>query len=431
MKPRPTLLPVLLLLLLRGDAAEPRFLAGAASRDLTPREPVPMWGYGGAGARLSEGAEESLRADALVIQARGRKLALVGLDLGRSPSEESLARIRGRLAAELQIEASFLGGSHTHHAPVMELSDRDGRGRGRYDAALRWYREAEDAIVAAVAEADARREPAAMAAVSRPIEGFNRNRHTKLEPKPVDRDLAVALFTSADGTRNLATLVNFAAHPTMLPSALNRFSPDYVGALKDTVTNSLGGVAVFLQGAAGDLSVDRRDRPDHRALGAALGNEAVALTRTLRPAVPASPSLETAEERLRFEPRMNLSNPAVRAAFSVAFFPELVANYADEYAEGVRPRLTVALLNGEIGLVGVSGEVFSAHSLRLKERARLPVLFFAGYANGYHQYLPTIEAVAEGGYGADAPVAPAAVGAGEELMNMALKRLYELRGRTP
>ncbi len=89
----------------------------------------------------------------------------------------------------------------------------------------------------------------------------------------------------------------------------------------------------------------------------------------------------------------------------------------------------MALLSGEIGLVGVPGEFFSAHSLRLKGRARLPVLFFAGYANGYHQYFPTIEAVAEGGYGADAPVAPAAVGAGEEIMNRALARLYEMRGR--
>lgn len=425
---RPGLL-LLLLLLLRGDAAEPQFLAGAASRDITPREPVPMWGYGGQGARLSEGTADPLRADALVLQVRGRKLALVGLDLGRSPSEASLGRIRERLEKELQIGASFIGGSHTHHAPVLELSDADGRGRGKYDAALRWYRELEDAIVAAVTEADARREPASLAAGVARVEGFNRNRHTKLEPRPVDRDLAVARFDTAAGGRTIATLINFAAHPTMLPSELRRFSPDYVGSLKDTVTNALGGVAVFLQGAAGDLSVDRRDRPDHRALGAALGAEAVALARSLTPAVPANPSLGFAEERLRFEPRTNLGNPAVRAAFSVAFFPELVANYADEYADGVRPRLTVALLNGEIGFVGVSGEVFCAHSLRLKERARLPVLFFVGYCNGYHQYFPTIEAVAEGGYGADATVAPAAVGAGEELMNRALTRLYEMRGK--
>ena len=32
--------------------------------------------------------------------------------------------------------------------------------------------------------------------------------------------------------------------------------------------------------------------------------------------------------------------------------PELVKNFADEYTEGVRPHLTVALLNGDIALVG-------------------------------------------------------------------------------
>ena len=127
--------------------------------------------------------------------------------------------------------------------------------------------------------------------------------------------------------------------------------------------------------------------------------------------------------------RTDLSDPRVRAAYSGAFFPELIPNFVDEYAQGVRPRLTVALLNGDIGLVGVSGEFFSNHSIRLKERARVRQLFFFGYCNGYHQYFPTIEAVAEGGYGADSGVSPAAVGAGEEIMNRALLWLYQMRGK--
>jgi hypothetical protein len=107
----------------------------------------------------------------------------------------------------------------------------------------------------------------------------------------------------------------------------------------------------------------------------------------------------------------------------------LVANYADEYADGVRPRLTVALLNGEVALVGASGEFFCSHAIRLKERARTGQLFFFGYCNGYHQYFPTIEAVAEGGYGADNAVAPAEVGAAERMMNDALIWLYQMRGK--
>src|SRR5207302_11179792 len=141
------------------------------------------------------------------------------------------------------------------------------------------------------------------------------------------------------------------------------------------------------------------------------------------------PSLMVKEDRFTFTSRTDLSGARVRAAFSGAFFPELIPNFQDEYAQGVRPRLTVALLNGDIALVGVSGEFFSNHSLRLKERARVKQLFFFGYCNGYHQYFPTIEAVAEGGYGADNAVAPAAVGAGEQMMNTALLWIYQMLGK--
>jgi len=80
-------------------------------------------------------------------------------------------------------------------------------------------------------------------------------------------------------------------------------------------------------------------------------------------------------------------------------------------------------------LVGASGEFFSNHAIRLKERARVKQLFFFGYCNGYHQYFPTIEAVAEGGYGADNQVSPVAVGAGEQMMNAALLWLYQMLGK--
>ena len=112
----------------------------------------------------------------------------------------------------------------------------------------------------------------------------------------------------------------------------------------------------------------------------------------------------------------------------MAFFPELVNNFVIEYADGVRPRITVALLNDQIALVGGSGEFFCQHAIRLRERARVEQLFFFGYCNGYHQYFPTIEGAAEGGYGADNQVAPAEVGAGELLMNTSLEWIYRMLG---
>ena len=405
------------------------FKAGASKRDITPQEAVPMWGYSSRHAELSTGTLDPLQAAAVVIQAGDHKLAIVGLDLGRSPSERSLQNIRRRIKSEAGIEHSFISGSHTHHGPVLELSDEVGKGKGRFDAAIRYYRQLEDAIVAAVVEADKSLVPAKLATGGAELADFNRNRHTKLQPAPVDATLTVLRLDDASTGKPLAIVVNFAGHPTSIPAKTLQFSADYVGAMKVTVEKEFGGTAIFMQGASGDLSINRGPNWDHVGFGQALGHEVVKLAASLEPVVVAKPSLKVQEERFRFESRSDLNNPFIRAAFSYAFFPELIANFSEEYADGIRPRLTVALLNDDIALVGGSGEFFCQHSNRLRERARVGRLFFFGYCNGYHQYFPTIEAAAEGGYGADNQVAPVAVGAGEQLMNTALTWLYEMRGK--
>lgn len=391
-----------------------------------------MWGYGARHAALSQGTLDPLYAEALVVAAGDKKLAIVGLDLGRSPGERSLANIRERIKEGAGIEHSFIAGSHTHHGPVLELTDRPGRGKGRFDAALRYYTQLEDEIVAAVLEADRNLVEATFATGSAQLDGFNRNRHSKRKNSPVDRELSLMRFDGPGG-KPAALVVNFAAHPTSIDAAGLRFSADFVGALKRTVAAELDGCGVvFMQGAAGDLSTDRGNR-DHAAYGEAMGREVVRLAAGLKPVRVARPSLEVREERLTFGSRVDFSSPAVAFAYGVAFFPELVANFLDEYADGgIRPRLTVALLNGDTAVVGASGEFFCAHSLRLKERARggnLQRVFFFGYCNGYHQYFPTIEAAAEGGYGADPTVAPAEVGAGERVLDTALIRIFQLMGR--
>jgi len=388
-----------------------------------------MWGYGERHAELSSGTLDPLEAAAVVLQVGKSKLAIVGLDLGRSPSESSLQRIRERIKSEAGIEHSFIAGSHTHHGPVLELNDEKGKGKGRFDASIRYYQLMEDRIVAAIVEADKALVSVKLASGVREIDGFNRNRHTKLQPPPVDRTLAVLRFDDATTGRPVAVIVNFTGHPTSISAKTLEFSADYVGAMKRTVEKEFGGTTVFMQGASGDISINKGERGDHTEFGAALGREVVKLASSLSPTLPNKASLVVKEERFRFDSRTDLNNPLVRVAYSVAFFPELIANFVDEYADGVRPRLTVALLNGDIALVGASGEFFCEHAMRLRARARTGGLFFFGYCNGYHQYFPTIEAAAEGGYGADNQVAPAEVGAGERLMNTALTWLFQMQGK--
>ena len=387
-----------------------------------------MWGYGARHAALSTGTLDPLYASAVVIQAGDKKLAIVGLDLGRSPAEKTIQNVRARIKEKAGIEYSFISGSHTHHGPVLELTDEEGKGKGKFDAAIRYYQELEDGIVAAILEADSKLAPARLATGVVKLNGFNRNRHTKIEPKPVDPDLGVIRLDGANG-KPVAVIVNFTAHPTMVAGSVLQFSADYVGALKQTVEKEFGGQAVFMQGAAGDMSANKGENKDYPDFGQALGREVVKLAASLKPEEVAKPSIVVKEDRPKFNSRTDWNNPGIRAAFSMAFFPELIPNFIDEYSDGIRPRLTVALLNGDIALVGASGEFFCNHSIRLKERARVKQLFFFGYCNGYHQYFPTIEAVAEGGYGADAAVSPVEVGAGEKMMNTALTWIYQMQGK--
>ena len=227
----------------------------------------------------------------------------------------------------------------------------------------------------------------------------------------------------------IAHAVNFAAHPTMREGRDLRFSADYPGALAAVVEKDTGVPCLFLQGAAGDLSPNPGMDAGPDRFGQRLGQEALEMLKTIRCEPAVKHQLLTSEDDFRFKSRIDLANPAIKAGYVHAFFQGIVDFYDREYQEGVRPHLTTALLDDRIGMVGVSGEFFCGHSLSLKKRARLQYLLFLGYCNDYHQYFPTIEAASEGGYGADATVSAAEVGAGELMMNRALIHLYQMRGK--
>jgi hypothetical protein len=394
--------------------------AGAARIDITPPTGFPMWGYAARKDAPSTGVRDPLHARAVVLAAGSSKIALVSLDLGRAPTRDSMQNIRKQLKNATQIETIFLVASHTHHGPVLELDDWPKKDKP-------YVRVLEDKIVRVVTEADKSLQQARFGICSHEVP-FNRNRHSKRADRPLDKEMIIIRLDDAHA-KPIAHLVNFAAHPTMLPAKLCEFSPDYPGFLAQHVEKELGGQCLFLQGAAGDLSANPPAEATPEKFGAALGKFVVERSRALKCELADAKQLKARERDFKFSSRVDLSNPLVYAAYALAFFPSLVNFYEREYRDGIRPHLTSALLDGRIGFVGVSGEPFTSHALQLKRRARLEHLLVFGYCNDYQQYFPTIEAVAEGGYGADATVAPAEIGAGEQMMNRALMDLLELQGK--
>ncbi len=401
--------------------AEGPLLAGTSKCDITPIEPLPLWGYSSYHDTLSQGTLDSLSANVLVLACGKEKIAIVSLDLGRCPSAEVMSDVRKQIAKK-NIRYAFIAATHTHHGPVLELANKRGRGKGRFDSSLRYYTQLTKKIVQAISDADQSLRPAKMATGTVKLHNFNTNRQSTLPPIPADDDLMEMRLDDASG-KPMALVVNFAAHPTLVPRSVLKYSADYPGVVKREVEQQTGANVLFMQGAAGDLAPASENCEE---FGHQMAQQIVKLYATMRPQLMEKAALQVTEETLSVNSRVDFGNREVLRQLDEAFFPELVANYADSYAGGIRPHLTVALLNHEIGLVGVSGEFFCNHAIRLKERARVKQLFFFGYCNGYQQYFPTIEAIAEGGYGTEPLSAPSAAGSGEEIMNRALIRLYDM-----
>src|SRR5262249_13673933 len=68
---------------------------------------------------------------------------------------------------------------------------------------------------------------------------------------PADDTVLVARIV-ADGAGATAAVVNYACHPTTLAWDNTAISPDYVGALRETVEQHSRAPCLFLQGASGD-----------------------------------------------------------------------------------------------------------------------------------------------------------------------------------
>lgn len=409
-------------------AEEPNFKVGVAQRDITPTAPTPMWGYGARHDLLSQGTLEPLLAKALVIEAGKDRLAIVGTDIGRGPTPAMMEQIRKEVADAAGVETVMISGSHSHHGPVIELTDRKDFGKGKYDDAVAYTKRLPELLIEAIVEAAGNLQPARMGVASKDLE-LNRNRHTKQRPKPTDPMLAVMRFDDAEG-KPLAILVNYAAHPVTLPGEMLKFSPDYPGHLRNRVESALDTQCVFMQGAAGDMSPNRGEL-DTKGYGELLGDHVVELAKSLETKVPKSPSIKSKVDQFHFSSRLDFNNRLLVMTFQRAFFPELVNNFAREFRDGIRPEMTTVLLNREVALVGGSGEFFCNHSNRLKQRTYLPHTLFFGYCNGHHMYFPTIEAASEGGYGGDPSVSPVEVGAGDAMMNQALINIYTMLGKFP
>ena len=91
--------------------------------------------------------------------------------------------------------------------------------------------------------------------------------------------------------------------------------------------------------------------------------------------------------------------------------------------------VSVLLINKKIAFLGLSGEPFVDFQTNWRSRCPVPDSFFAGYANGYHGYFPTIEETTLGGYGTASVTTWVEPGAGERMVDQGIIQIHTMLGR--
>lgn len=237
---------------------------GVTRVDITPPVGINARNWGAAAHDVAEGVHRRLTATVVALSTTTdpMPLVLIAVDLGWWKSREDEWLVRGGIleAFNLAPDRLLLSLSHTHAGPNLYREDHAKPGGELIGPYLELVR---DRLIAATRGALEARQLARLSwrygrcdlaqnrdlprpEESRFIVGWN-------PTAPADDTLLVGRVRAEANGCTLATIVNYACHPTTLAWKNRLLSPDFPGAMREVVETHTQAPCIFLQGASGDL----------------------------------------------------------------------------------------------------------------------------------------------------------------------------------
>lgn len=430
-------------------------LAGTGRSDITPAPGTPQGGWGAATHQRGRGADIPLYATALMITDSNQSAVIIDVD-AIGFNEEWADKIVSAIVSltNLPRESIRLSCTHTHSGPNTFRLSTITEG---LDMITNYLESLPLRIAGAVWQAQQNLKAVRIAAASGKCE-INVNRRLKLPDGqvvvgrnwkgPADHTVRVVRFDDLD-EKPLATIVHYACHPTTMAWQCQHVTPDYPGVVRLTVERELGGMCLFLQGAAGNLTPRRGFTGDlsvYRHLGLLLGLEAAkvgagietlnrkehfqgvlqsgapialyedrsteegkpalkVLWRTLKlpikqfqPPEELEAEAESARKELK-RLRKQGTEEEIRVVTSRATQADWRARNARQYhgkASIDWPMQGIRI--GPVVLISVSGEPFTEINQQIVSNSPFAHTLFSGYSHGLFGYVPARSAFEEGGY---------------------------------
>lgn len=382
-------------------------------------------------AHPSVGVHDPLYARALVM-ANDHDLeagcAIVSVDVCGLTARDA-GTIRGRVEDQVGIPASriIVAATHTHSGPATV---------GYFNPVETAYvRELIDKVVEAVDQAAGRMVPAAAGTGSGKegtISHYRRlladDGHVVMnwEPYPVEHivgplgeiDPEVGVLKLVDEQeRVICLLFNHAGHPNVLSGDNYTLSAEYPGLAERLLESEFGGTAMFVNGAQGTMDIDGlrdRDWEGMERIGTALAG---AVTKVAR-SIPVSwdAALHCGLARYTLPTRRITAEEWAWAQQVLKETGGSISALADGVGDDYRATLYQRLREAEGHLIPVEqicvciadtawlsfpGELFTEIGMAIKGESPFEHTYIVGLTNGAVGYIPTRQAIQEGGYAVD------------------------------
>lgn len=419
--------------------AAPQLRVGYAKVNITPREPMDLWGYAQlAGQRVSTETLDYIYLTCVAItDEQDNTVLMYGADLG--DMEMSLATaMRNAVSKATGLPGGnmFFNATHTHSAPDGEA----------LVAVL------EKAAVQIAEEALADRKNAEMYFGTADTSGVSFVRHyyetngavvtdnhgntsaTEFSghTTQVDEQMRVLQFKREGGKD--VVLVNWQCHPHMTGgTAKTSISADIVGAMRSELENELDCLFAYYQGGAGNLNPTSRIRSEeantdrnYKTSGKLLAGTAkkalenmtpvegtaitvVSETHTCKANKEDLDLVDEAQQVVEYYKAGHTSTETKPFAESLG-----LASYyhaANLVNRGAKPdtfdvELSVVTI-GDFAWAMMPGEFFDSTTKYIRDNSPYTYNFSAAYTNGYYGYFPSQECWEYGAYETDiSPVTP-------------------------
>jgi neutral ceramidase len=296
--------------------------AGVGRADITPSPGTPQGGWGAQTHQRGLGADMPFFATALALSDDNELVLIVEADaigFDMEWTNKIIAAIQGQTG--ISRDHIRFSCSHTHSGPNTFRLGTISEG---LEMALSYLRSLPERIAGAAWQAHRNLQRVRLAAGTGSCNiGVNRRWVTPEGARVSGRnwqgvvDPTVRLVRFDDlNEKPVAVIVHYACHPTIMAWENKWFTPDYPGMVRKVVEQQVGGMCLFLQGAAGDIGPRAGYTGDlwaYRRAGTILGLEAAKVAL----------NLETLPRQERFLGVLQSGAP--------------IALYADEPQEPGRP----------------------------------------------------------------------------------------------